>query len=41
MSVSATTTTIAQKSLREFSILAVANMPTRPVVNLEDKNFEI
>jgi hypothetical protein len=39
--VSATTTTMAQKSLREFSISAVANVTTRSAVNLEDKNFEI
>jgi hypothetical protein len=41
MSVSATTITIAQKSLREFFVLAVANVPTRPTVNLRDKNFKI
>jgi hypothetical protein len=32
---------MAQKSLREFSIPAVANVPAGPVVNLGDKNFEI
>src|ERR671922_142025 len=32
---------MAHKSLREFSILAVANVPTRPVVNVGDKNFEL
>jgi hypothetical protein len=41
MSLSATTTTVTQKSLCEFSIPAVANMPTGPAVNLGDKNFEI
>jgi hypothetical protein len=40
MFVLATTTTMAQKSLREFSVLAVANVPTEPAINLEDKNFE-
>jgi hypothetical protein len=32
---------MAQKSLREFSVSAVANVPTRPAVNLGDKNFEL
>jgi hypothetical protein len=32
---------MAQKSLREFSILAVANVPTGPAVNIGDKNFEL
>jgi hypothetical protein len=32
---------MAQKSLREFSISVVANVPTGPVVNLRDKNFKI
>jgi hypothetical protein len=32
---------MAQKSLREFSVLAVANVPTEPAVNLRDKNFEL
>jgi hypothetical protein len=32
---------MAQKSLHEFSVSAVANVPTRPAVNLEDKNFEL
>jgi hypothetical protein len=41
MFVSATTTTMAQKSLYEFYISAVANVPTGPAVNLRDKNFEI
>jgi hypothetical protein len=40
MSVLSTTTTMAQKSLHEFSVSAVANVPTEPAVNLEDKNFE-
>ena len=40
-SVLATTTTMAQKSLREFSILAVASVPTGPAVNLGDKNFKL
>jgi hypothetical protein len=39
--VPAATTTMAQKSLREFSVPAVANMPTGPAVNIGDKNFEI
>jgi hypothetical protein len=32
---------MAQKSLREFSVPAVANVPAGPAVNLGDKNFEI
>jgi hypothetical protein len=32
---------MAQKSLREFSIPAVANVPTGPTVNLGDRNFEL
>jgi hypothetical protein len=40
-SVLATTTTMAQKSLREFFVSAVTNVPTGPAVNLRDKNFEI
>ena len=32
---------MAQKSLHEFSIPAVANVPTGPVVNVADKNFEL
>ena len=32
---------MAQKSLCEFSIPAVANVPTGPVVNVADKNFEL
>jgi hypothetical protein len=39
--VPAATNTMAQKSLREFSILAVANVPTGPAVNIGDKNFEL
>jgi hypothetical protein len=41
MSVPATTINMAQKSLREFSVLTVANVPTGPAVNLGDKNFEL
>jgi hypothetical protein len=37
----AATTTMAQKSLHEFSIPAVANVPTGSAVNIGDKNFEI
>ena len=40
-SVPATTTTMAQKSLCEFSIPSIANVPTEPAVNLRDKNFEL
>jgi hypothetical protein len=32
---------MAQKSLREFSIPVVSNVPTGSTVNLGDKNFEI
>src|SRR5919198_3867137 len=32
---------MAQKSLREFSVPAVANVPTGPIVNVGDKNFEL
>jgi hypothetical protein len=32
---------MAQKSLCEFSILVVANVPTEPVVNIGDKNFNL
>jgi hypothetical protein len=39
--VPAATTTMAKKSLREFSVPTVANVPSRPVVNIVDKNFEI
>jgi hypothetical protein len=35
------TTSMVQKSLHEFSVLVVANMPTGPAVNIGDKNFEI
>jgi hypothetical protein len=35
------TTEMAQKSLREFSAPAVANVPTGPAVNIDDKNFEL
>jgi hypothetical protein len=41
MSVPATTINMAQKSLREFLVPTVANVPTRPAVNLGDKNFEL
>jgi hypothetical protein len=32
---------MAQKSLREFSVPTVANVPTGPAVNIGDKNFEL
>jgi hypothetical protein len=32
---------MALKSLREFSIPAIANVPIGPAVNLRDKNFEL
>jgi hypothetical protein len=32
---------MAQKSLCEFSVSVVANVPTGPAINLRDKNFEI
>jgi hypothetical protein len=35
------TTEMAQKSLHKFSGPAVANVPTGPVVNIDDKNFEL
>jgi hypothetical protein len=37
----AATNAMAQKSLCEFSVLAVANVPTGPAVNIDDKNFEL
>jgi hypothetical protein len=37
----AATIAMAQESLREFSISAVANMPTGPAVNIGDNNFEL
>jgi hypothetical protein len=40
-SVLATNIIMAQKSLREFSVLAVANVPTGAAVNLGDKNFKL
>ena len=39
--VSSTTTAMAQKSLRVFSVPIIANMPVRPIVNMGDKNFEL
>ena len=33
--------TMAQKSLREFSVPAISNAPIGPVVNIRDKNFEL
>jgi hypothetical protein len=39
--VSAATNAMAQKSLREFTVPAVANVPTGPAVNIGDKNFEL
>jgi hypothetical protein len=41
ISVPATTNTMAQKSLREFSVLAIPNVPTGPAVNIGDKNFKL
>ena len=38
---STTSTAMAQKSLHEFSVPVVANVPTGPVVNIGDKNFEL
>jgi hypothetical protein len=32
---------MVQKSLHEFSVPVVANVPTGPAVNVGDKNFEI
>ena len=32
---------MAQKALREFSVPTIANVPTGPVVNVGDKNFEL
>jgi hypothetical protein len=32
---------MAQKSLREFTVPAIANMPAGPAVNIGDKNFEL
>jgi hypothetical protein len=32
---------MAQKSLHEFSVPVVANVPTGPSVNIGDKDFEI
>jgi hypothetical protein len=40
-SVPATNIIVAQKSLCEFSVPAIANVPTRPAVNLGDENFEL
>jgi hypothetical protein len=37
----AATIAMAQKSLYELSIPAVANVPSKPTVNIGDKNFEI
>jgi hypothetical protein len=39
--VPAATVAMAQKSLREFSVLDVDNVPTGPAVNIGDKNFEL
>jgi hypothetical protein len=35
------TIAVDQKSLREFSIPAVANVPSGPAVNICDKNFKL
>jgi hypothetical protein len=32
---------MAQKSLREFSVLTIANVPIGPTINLGDKKFEL
>jgi hypothetical protein len=32
---------MAQKSLHEFSVPVIANMPIRPAVNTGDRSFEI
>jgi hypothetical protein len=32
---------MAQKSLRKFSVPAIANVPTGLAVNIGDKNFKI
>jgi hypothetical protein len=40
-SVPTATTTMAQKSLHEFFVPVVANVPTGPAVNLGDKNFKL
>jgi hypothetical protein len=39
--VSTTINEMAQKTLRKFSVPAIANVPTRPVVNFGNKNFEL
>jgi hypothetical protein len=39
--VPAATNAMAQKSLREFSVPSIANVPIRPAVNIGDKNFEL
>ena len=35
------TTDMAQKTLHEFPVLAVANMPVGPAVNMDTRNFEL
>jgi hypothetical protein len=37
----AATNAMAQKSLCEFFVLAIVNVPTGPAVNIGDKNFEL
>jgi hypothetical protein len=37
----AATVGVAQKSLHEFSVPTVANVPSGPTVNIGDKNFEL
>jgi hypothetical protein len=32
---------MAQKSLYEFSVLTITNMPIGPAINIGDKNFEL
>jgi hypothetical protein len=36
-----TTTVMAQKTLHEFFVPVVANVPTGPAINVGDKNFEL
>jgi hypothetical protein len=35
------TIAMAQKSLREFTIPTIANVPIGPAINIGDKNFEL
>ena len=38
---STSTNSMAQKTLRDYSVPAVANVPTRPIVNAGDGGFEL